>query len=56
MLEAEKAIANLREQKARDREAITRLGAPLPEPDICSTCWFMHGRRVSLMIVSHSVV
>jgi hypothetical protein len=38
--EAEKIIAHYREKQAKAREAIPRLSAPLPEPDLCPQCWF----------------
>ena len=45
VLEAEKVIAQFREQETHDREAIARLSAPLPEPDLCPRCYFYHGKR-----------
>ncbi|MDE3181006.1 MAG: hypothetical protein KGM47_15270 [Acidobacteriota bacterium] len=53
VLEAEETIAKFREQKARDREAIKRLSAPLPEPNLCPECWFIHGRTSPLRAVPH---
>lgn len=48
VLEAEQVIAKFRKEKAGAAEQIKRLSAPLPEPDLCPTCWFMHGRRIPL--------
>ena len=53
MLEAEQTIAKLREQEARDREAIIRLSSPLPDDDLCPTCFFMRGHRNLLISVPH---
>lgn len=53
MLEAEKVIAELRAQKERDRAAIARLSAPLPDDDLCPACFFMHGQHHKLVAVLH---
>jgi hypothetical protein len=53
VLEAKKVIAKFSEQEKRDREAIARLGSPLPEPDLCPTCFYIHGRCTPL-IAAHS--
>ena len=29
----------------RDKRPIPRLRSPLPEPNLCPQCWFLHGRR-----------
>jgi hypothetical protein len=48
VLEAEKVIAKFREQEAADREAIARLGSPLPEPHLCPECYYLHGKTSRL--------
>lgn len=55
VLEAEKIVANYREEQAQARSAIPRLGLPLPEPNICSPCWFLHGRRSVLVGIPHPI-
>ena len=39
--------------EARDREAIMRLRSPLPQPDLCPTCWFIHGMDNEQVAVHH---
>jgi hypothetical protein len=51
--EAEKVVANYRKKQAEARQAIPRIHAKLPEPDLCPECWFMHGRRTDLYAVRH---
>ena len=53
VLEAEEVIAKFRQEKARDRQAITRLSSPLPEPNLCPSCWFIHGRKIHLTHAPH---
>lgn len=49
--EAEKVIAQFREEEARERETIARLRSPLPEPDLCPECWFLHANLSKLYAV-----
>lgn len=53
VLEAKEVVAKYREEQARAREAIPRLGSPLPEPNLCPQCWFLHGRRLPLTAIEH---
>ena len=53
VLKAEDVIANFREEKARSREAIKRLGSPLPKPDLCAKCWFIYGRESTMYTIPH---
>ena len=38
-------IEKLQKEYANDEAAAARLDSPLPEPNICPECWFMHGRK-----------
>ena len=53
VLEAQKVIAKHREKQAEAREAIPRLRAPLPEPNLCPECYYLHGNRTFLTAVPH---
>lgn len=53
VLEAKKVITKHGEEKAKAGPQITRLGSPLPSPDLCPQCWFMNGHRVALRAVQH---
>ena len=53
VLEAEKVIAKHRAEQEEARNAIPRLRSPLPEPNLCSPCWFIHGRRSYLVGIPH---
>ena len=48
VFEAEQVIAKYRDEQETARAAIPRLRSPLPEPNLCPQCWFLHGRRTSL--------
>ena len=48
VLEAEKVIAEFREQEARDREMEARLRLDLPEPDLCPKCFYRHNTLTKL--------
>ena len=45
VFEAEQVIAKYRDEQETARAAIPRLRSPLPEPNLCPQCWFLHGRR-----------
>ena len=51
VLEAEQVIAKYRAEQAQAREAIPRLSTPLPKPDLCPECYYLHGRTISLAAV-----
>ncbi len=53
VLEAQKVIAKHRAEQAQAREAIPRLRTPLPKPDLCPECYYLHGRSVTLEAASH---
>jgi len=53
VLEAEKVIAKFREEETRDRKAIARLRTPLPKPDLCPECYYLHDRSVTLEAMRH---
>ncbi|SRR5216683_1145874 len=48
VLEAEKVIAKYREEETHDREAMTRLNNPLPEPNLCPQCFYFRGRSIKM--------
>jgi hypothetical protein len=48
VLEAERIIAKFLKDEARDREAIARLCSPLPTPNLCPECYYLHGRLSDL--------
>jgi hypothetical protein len=43
VLEAEKVIAEFRKKQADTDAKILRLRTPLPEPDLCPNCYYLHG-------------
>jgi rubredoxin len=51
--EAQKTIAQYRQKQAEARQAIPRLRAPLPHPDLCPQCWFIHGEESPLHAARH---
>jgi hypothetical protein len=51
--EAEQTIAKYRQKQAEARDAIPRLRASLPYPDLCPQCWFMHGKQSELLAARH---
>jgi rubrerythrin len=48
VLEAQKMVATFREKQAREREAIARLSSPLPDPELCRECYYLHARFSTL--------
>jgi hypothetical protein len=51
--EAEKVVMKFREEQTQAREAIPRLSAPLPEPNLCPKCWFLSGKCSFLVGIPH---
>jgi len=51
--EAEQTIANYRKKQSEARESIARLRSPLPKPNLCPECWFMHGLETQMHAVPH---
>jgi hypothetical protein len=49
VMQAEKVIAKYREQKERDHQTLMRLNSPLPEPNLCPDCFYIHDRCSLLM-------
>jgi hypothetical protein len=43
VFEAEQVIAKYRDEHENARAAILRLRSPLPKPNLCPQCWFLHG-------------
>lgn len=46
--EAKKVIAKNRQKKLDRSQQIKRLRTPLPEPDLCPKCYYLHGVTVEL--------
>src|ERR1700722_20330188 len=53
VFEAEQVIAKYRAEQESARAAIPRLRSPLPEPNLCPQCWFLHGRRAFMTPRAH---
>ncbi len=53
VFEAEKVIAKYRDEHESGRAAIQRLRSPLPEPNLCPQCWFLHERHTFMMPSAH---
>lgn len=53
VLKAQHVIADYRQRKAAADPVIARASAPLPEPDLCPSCWIDHERRSKLIAIPH---
>jgi len=51
VLEAQKVIAKHSQEQQKAREAIPRLEAGLPKPDLCPRCWFNEGHESILYAI-----
>jgi hypothetical protein len=48
VLEAEQVVAKFRKEEEEAGAQIARLGLPLPNPDLCPQCFYLHGRSSKL--------
>jgi hypothetical protein len=48
VLEAEKVVAQFRKKQTKAKEVVLRLEKPLPNPNLCFECFYIHNRE-SLM-------
>ena len=45
--------AELQAEEMANNEKLARLGSPLPEPDLCPQCYYLHGIRSPLRPIEH---
>jgi hypothetical protein len=53
VLEAQKVVADFGKKQASAKEVADRLRAPLPKPDLCPQCYYLHARTNPMHSIPH---